>query len=185
MNALATSVAPPMPVLDIPVLETPRMLLRAPTVDDFPAEVAFYASDRSRGVGGPYPIETVWRKMCERLGQWVLRGYGLWSMQMKDTGAYAGRVGIFHPHDWPGPELGWAVMADAEGKGLAFEAAQIVRRHVYQTHGWTRLISVIDPDNARSIALAERLGCTREPDWEQPTEGMVTIWLHPQPEGQA
>ena len=168
--------------IDIPVLETERLILRAPSIDDFEAETAFYATARSQGVGGPHPVETVWQKLCERLGQWVMLGYGVWALDDKATGTYLGRVGILNPHEWPERELAWTLMAGAEGKGMAMEACLAVRDYVYRTHGWTTLMSVIMPPNTRSCALARRLGCWHEKDWEHPTHGTLNIWRHPGPE---
>ena len=56
------------------------------------------------------------------------------------------------------PELGWFVVPTAEGRGIAAEAAFRVMHWVRQTFGWDRLVNYIDPLNARSIALAMRLG---------------------------
>jgi RimJ/RimL family protein N-acetyltransferase len=46
----------------------------------------------------------------------------------------------------------------AEGKGVAAEAARAVMAWARRSFGWDRLISIIDPGNARSIALGLRLG---------------------------
>ncbi len=69
-----------------------------------------------------------------------------------------GRAGL---HPWPAwdeLELGYVLARDRWGKGLASEAA-----HAWLTWAWAHLphdhlIAVIQPDNASSIALAERLG---------------------------
>ena len=52
----------------------------------------------------------------------------------------------------------------AEGKGYAFEAAQAARAHAFDVLGWETAVSYIDPGNARSIELAERLGAVRDPE---------------------
>jgi RimJ/RimL family protein N-acetyltransferase len=43
-----------------------------------------------------------------------------------------------------------------------------VRAHAFRDLGWTTAVSYIDPDNARSIALAERLGAVRDRGARQP-----------------
>ena len=43
--------------------------------------------------------------MATFLGQWALRGYGVWACEKIDGGAFIGAVGIFHPLDWPEPEI--------------------------------------------------------------------------------
>lgn len=171
--------------IQVPGLETERLRFRAPAMSDFNAEAEFYASDRSIGVGGPYPREKAWSKLCEKIGQWVLRGYGVWALEEKATGTYVGRVGIYHPIEWPEAELAWTMMEAGEGKGYAFEAVKTARDYAYNTYGWGALISVIMNDNTRSIALAERLGCKRDGGFEHPAYGFLPIWRHPGPEALA
>jgi len=80
------------------------------------------------------------------------------------TGAWLGRTGFIFAAGWDEPELGWALAAEAEGHGIAYEATLAARTHAAQHLGLTRPISYIRPDNTRSIALAERLGATFESD---------------------
>ncbi|MEM7190448.1 MAG: GNAT family N-acetyltransferase [Pseudomonadota bacterium] len=168
--------------VDVPLLETERLRFRAPSVDDFDAEVVYGASDRSKGTGGPSPLDQVWRAQLSRIGQWVALGYGVWSLDEKSTGNYVGRVGIYHPADWPEAELAWTVMEHGEGKGFAYEAAIKARNWAYETLGWTTLISVILPDNTRSLALAERLGCRQDGTFDHVSFGTMNVWRHPGPE---
>jgi RimJ/RimL family protein N-acetyltransferase len=168
--------------LDIPLLETERLVLRAPAERDFEPEVAFYASQRSRHVGGPLPRDLVWRALAASLGHWLLRGYGYWALDDKETGAYCGRVGLWSPESWPEPEVSWSLMPEAEGRGLAREAALRVRAYAYQVLNWTTAISMIAPENTRSIALAERLGARFESEYEHPSFGWMNIYRHPSPE---
>lgn len=167
--------------LNIPRLETERLIMRAPRESDFEADVEFYASKRSHGFGGPLTREQTWRNLATVLGHWVMRGYGFWSVDDAATGAYCGHVGLWSPEGWPEPEIGWALQAAAEGKGIAFEAAQAARRHAYETLGWRTAISSIVPGNTRSIALAKRLGAVFESMYEHPTHGTMEIYRHPGP----
>ncbi|MFK7941584.1 MAG: GNAT family N-acetyltransferase [Paracoccaceae bacterium] len=168
--------------VDIPVLETERLILRGHRIEDLEEEKAFQISDRAKGIGGPHPPERGFRSLCGYIGHWVLRGYGFWALEEKATGRYLGRVGCFYPDLWLEREIGWSVTAAGEGRGIAYEAAMACRTYAYETLGWTTAISVITPDNDRSIALARRLGCTRDADWEHHEHGTLTIWRHPAPE---
>lgn len=171
--------------MSIPSIETERLTLRAPAEEDFEADVAFYASGRSVGVGGPFPPDQVWSKLAATIGHWALRGYGFWSIDEKATGRYCGRAGLYYPNGWPEPEIGWKLLAGAEGRGIAYEAALASRRYAYETLGWTTAISLIGPGNTRSIALARRLGATRDPDYDHPSFGTMKIYRHPGPEALA
>jgi RimJ/RimL family protein N-acetyltransferase len=162
----------------IPVVETPRLILRAPEAGDVGPLADFLTSERSRALGGPFPRHEVWSKLAAHAGQWLLRGYGSWMIADRATGRALGRVGVYHPEGWLEPELGWALFGEAEGKGIAFEAATAARAEARRRCGFERLISTIDAANARSLALARRLGCVFEGDWLSPY-GPLGVWRHP------
>lgn len=173
------------PEFRIPELETERLRLRLPRMDDFETFAAFRASERSNGVGGPYDRATSFHHLAGIVGQWQLRGYGRWLVADKTTDEPYGIAGIYHPEDWPEPELGWSIFAPAEGRGMAHEAARATRDFVYRTLGWDRIVSLITDGNARSIRLAERMGCTRTGVFKHHHLGKLNIWLHPKPEALA
>lgn len=143
-----------------PVLRTERLTLRGFAVADFGAFAALYASDRSKLIGGPVERRHAWRTMAMLAGEWPLRGYGMWSLELPD-GAWGGHVGFFHPDHYDEPELGWVLSEAAEGKGMALEAA-LAARAWGRANGIPRPISNIDTANERSIRLAERMGAVRE-----------------------
>ena len=172
-----------MTLIEIPTLTTERLTLRAPSPSDFEPVAAFYASERSSMVGGPRdPIEA-WRTLAGVVGHWHLRGFGRWTVV--EDGAPMGIVGLRWPEDWPEdwpePEVGWLLFEGAEGRGVAREAAEAARAYAYHRQGWRTLISLIDPINARSVALAERMGARREADFAHPTFGALGVWRHPGP----
>jgi RimJ/RimL family protein N-acetyltransferase len=73
-------------------------------------------------------------------------------------GEWLGQLGPWQPEGWPGTEVGWAFKRAAWGKGYATEAAVAAIDWAFDTLGWTDVIHSISPDNAASIALAQRLG---------------------------
>lgn len=171
--------------LEIPELETERLVMRAPSPGDFEAEAAFYHSDRSRHVGGPMPRDQAWRSFAAIIGHWVIRGFGFWAVVERETGLYCGRVGLWFPDGWPEPEIGWMVMGPAEGRGIAHEAAKRARSYAYDALGWTTVISLIADDNDRSKALAARMGAVWESAYEHPSYGPMQVYRHPGPEALA
>ncbi len=171
-----------MTSFSIPTLETERLILRAPRAEDFAAEADFFASDASRFVGGPMDSEQTWRAFATLLGHWALRGYGFWGLQEKSSGRYLGHVGLWNPHGWPEREIGWTLMSDATGQGFATEAAIAARAHAYDILGWPTAISLIDPENTASMAVAKRLGAAYESTYEHSRFGLMQIWRHPAPD---
>jgi RimJ/RimL family protein N-acetyltransferase len=47
--------------------------------------------------------------MATSLGQWALRGYGMWACEKIEGGVFVGSVGIFQPLDWPEPEIAYSL----------------------------------------------------------------------------
>lgn len=169
----------PLFALDIPVIETERLILREPRLSDMDAMVAFYAGEeRTRFIGGSIDAFQVWGRLAGQIGHWALRGYGMWMVEERATGATVGRIGLIYPETWPEPELGWHVFDGFEGRGYAYEAASAARDTAAAQFGLTGLISLIDPENTRSQALARRLGARVEREMEfmgHPCE----VWRHP------
>lgn len=167
----------------IPVLETDRLVLRAPQASDFEPVAAFFAdADRSWGFGGPQNRNEAWRWFASMIGHWSLRGFGFWMVETKAEGDLIGMVGLWEPEGWPEPELGWVMFANGEGKGYALEAAKAVRNHAYSALGFATLSSNIFPGNARSVALAERMGAVKEREYENISHGTEMVYRHPGPE---
>lgn len=150
---------------DTPVLETDRLVLRAPGRQDWNACAAFMGSDRARYVGGPLSRDQAWRSFGHLLGHWIMRGYGMFAFCRKGSDDILGITGPWFPEGWAEHEIGWSVWSpECEGRGYASEAAAAVRGYTFGTLGWDTAVSYIDSENARSIALAERLGCVPDPD---------------------
>ena len=163
-------------------LHTDRLILRPPEPADFPTFKAYFMSDRARFTGGsPDPIRA-WNRFCMTLGHRIMRGYGVHTIIERATGQPIGAAGPFFPEGWPEPEIAWQIWpASSEGKGFAHEAAIAARTHAITALGWTRPASLIAPENHRSQALAQRLGCQHERDFAHPHFGPLQIWRHPPP----
>ena len=141
-------------------LETQRLVFRLFTEKDLDPYAAMCAdAEVMRFLGGrPMNRGESWRQVATMLGHWQLRGYGMWALEERQTGIFVGRVGFIDPPGWPGFELGWALARPFWGRGLAFEAAQTALDHAFLRLGRDHVISLVHPDNTRSLRLAERLG---------------------------
>ena len=145
----------------VPTLTTTRLRLRPFREADLEAYAAMCADPEVMqfiGAGGPVDADVAWRHMALFLGAWALRGHGMWALEERASARLVGRVGFLDPPGWPGCELGWLLARSAWGQGYAFEAARAARDYGRDALGLTDLISLIRPDNLRSIALAQRLG---------------------------
>lgn len=168
--------------LSIPVLETPRLVLRGPKPGDFDPLCDFLLDhERSWGFGTEKDRPKAWRWFAMSIGHWALHGYGYFVMEWKETGQPCGLTGIWNPEGWPEPELGWLVFDGFEGRGIAFEGAVRARKWAYECLGFITLTSNILPGNERSIALAERLGAKFECAYDNVEMGQDHLYRHPSP----
>jgi len=172
-----------MIVPNAPRLETARLILRGPEPSDAEPMIAFLLDrERADGFGGYDHRGDAWRWFALNIGHWQLRGYGYFTIELKETGAPAGISGIWNPEGWPEPEIGWVVFDGFEGRGIAREAAERVRRYAYEDLGLTTLTSNIVPGNTRSVALAERMGASYERTYMNYSMGEDMLYRHPGPE---
>lgn len=147
--------------VQIPRLETRRLILRAPRAEEFEAYRALVASDRAVQMF-QLARPAAWKEFAAEMGHWPLFGYGPWHVERRADGALVGAVSLLSHDHYPETELGWHLYDGFEGHGYAFEAATAARDWAFGERGLTTLVSYIGPGNARSIALAERLGATRD-----------------------
>ena len=170
-----------MSLTNAPRLVTERLILRGPEAADFGAVAAFFADGkRSWGFGGTQNRTEAWRWFASLIGHWALRGFGFWMVQTRQ-GDLVGMVGLWEPEGWPEPELGYVMFANGEGHGFALEAALAVRDHAYGALGFTTLSSNIFPGNARSVALAERMGAWKEREYDNVSHGTEMVYRYPGP----
>lgn len=161
------------------VIETERLVLRPPRLEDFEAWAACAADpDMTTFLGGPQPRPVAWRAFMAMAGSWSLNGFAMFSVIEKASGEWMGRVGPWKPDGWPGNEIGWGLARAAEGRGYAFEAAVAATDWAFAELGWTDVIHCIDGENRRSESLAQRLGSAklRRTVLPPPSANAVNVW---------
>lgn len=168
-----------MPV-QIPVLETQRLILRGPEPEDYPNFKSTFTSYRARFMGGPLNDYETWMLYAAEIGHWHIRGFGMWMIHDKTTDKPLGMAGGWKPAKWPEAELAWIIWPETAGHGYALEATHAVRTHLYSQMGWETAVSYVDPKNLDSIRLAERLGATRDKD-AVTVDGNDHVFRHPSP----
>ena len=142
-------------------IETERLILRPTQAEDFEGWAALMADEEnSRHIGGPQPRAAAWRGFLTMAGAWAIQGYAMFSVIEKDSGRWIGRLGPWVPEGWPGTEVAWGLLRDAQGKGYATEGAAAAIDWAFDTLGWTEIIHTIAPDNTASQIVARKLGST-------------------------
>lgn len=164
-----------------PVLETARLILRAPEAGDWPAYRAYRASPRSTFDGG-FDEVLAWTHFAAFFGHWHLRGFGRFVLTLRADGRAIGHAGPFHPAGQAEPEITWTLWDPAfEGQGYACEAAAACRDHVFRDLGWPTAVSYITRGNGRSERLAARLGARPDPAAPRHRDDLG-VWRHLPPE---
>lgn len=147
-------------------IETRRLLLRLPTPDDFKDSLAMMRDETvARHIGGkPLTREESWTRFLRHVGHWQLFDFGFWIVREKRGGAFVGHVGLgdfrreMTPDFGGAPEIGWVLARSAHGKGYATEAAQAAIDWMGVHHRPTRLVCMIEPENAASLRVAAKCG---------------------------
>ncbi|MEO3803275.1 GNAT family N-acetyltransferase [Nonomuraea sp. B1E8] len=113
--------------------------------------------------------------MIDRIEQGFDRhGYGLWALEVRESGLFIGFAGLvlqtFDAPFLPAVEIGWRLARPAWGHGYATEAARRAAAYAFAEAGLDAIISMTAARNARSRAVMERLGMTRDPaeDFDHP-----------------
>ncbi|GAA4353047.1 GNAT family N-acetyltransferase [Kangiella taiwanensis] len=150
-------------VVRIPALQTERLTLRVfkrSDLEDYYEMMADPDITRYLMSGEPMSRHDAWRSIATMAGHWVLHGHGQWAIEEKESGDFVGRCGIIEPEGWPDKEVGWVLHKRAWGKGYASEAAEAALGYAFGRMKLTRMISLIQPGNDKSVAVAERVGET-------------------------
>ncbi len=157
----------------LPVLETDRLRLRAPVLEDFPVWAGILCGPAGDFLDGPYTRDEAFTEFSASMGTWLLRWHGPWTVETRAGDAIGFVLIGFEPGDRE-PELGFFFLPEAQGHGYALEAAKAARSYGFGPMGLPALVSYIDPENTRSRTLAERLGALRDGE----VDGSE-VWRHP------
>ena len=182
-------VCQPGVVPETTVLETERLVLRLLTMADLDVLATLYRDPEVRRY---FPDGTRTYEETRAELEWIIEvyygryGYGLWATVLKESGAFIGRCGLL-PWEIDGrTEVEVAYLLDKEhwGRGLATEAARGIAGHAFSTLPVDRLICLVDPENAASRRVAEKVGMTLLWDDYVDEEGPAHVYAIPRSEWQ-
>ncbi|HEY0173266.1 MAG TPA: GNAT family N-acetyltransferase [Pyrinomonadaceae bacterium] len=144
------------------VIETERLKLREVTEADAPFVLELLNDpDFVRNVAdrGVRTLEEARRYVAERFVESYRRdGFGFWLVEPKGSTAPAGICGLVKRDSLPGVDVGYAFLPPFRSKGYASESASAVMRYARETLGLRRLYAIVNPENAVSVRVLEKLG---------------------------
>ncbi|MFD2237479.1 GNAT family N-acetyltransferase [Aureimonas populi] len=152
-----------------PTIETARLRLRAPTLEDYEAYAAMWREPQVlrytlREAPGP---EQMWVRFLRNPGFWAYLGFGLFTVEERVSGRFAGQVGFFDSRREIDPsltgemEVGWTFASRAQGQGYGREATTALFAWAGERFAGRRAVAIIDPGNEVSLKVAARLGFTQ------------------------
>lgn len=151
--------------LPLTSVETTRLLLRVPELADAEALTGIFwdpevvEQKQVTLKEPPGGLDVALKNTNGMRRQWELRGYGQWCVIEKVTGQIIGCVGFYHPQrPWPGVDLGWVFHRSRWGHGFATEAATAAIGWAWAHTQIDRIVSLIAPDDRRSIRVATKIG---------------------------
>jgi RimJ/RimL family protein N-acetyltransferase len=159
----------------IPVIETPRLILRGWREADTEPWVQMNADARVT----EFFVSTYSREQSERLAaenqkRLARDGYGWWVIEVKGGPSFAGVLPLqqvpFKALFTPAREIGWRLPFESWGNGYATEAATAVLGFGFDRLGSKEIVAMTASINARSRRVMERLGMTHDPadDFDHP-----------------
>ncbi|WP_420478555.1 GNAT family N-acetyltransferase [Brevundimonas sp. FT23028] len=136
-------------------IRTPRLLLRSARPEDLAAMHAVLSDPRATEWWSTPPHADLAQTEVWLAGM-IANGDRHPDFVIERDGVVIGKVGFYAP-----PDIGYILHPDHWGLGLAGEAAQAAIDHVFTVTDLQALTADVDPDNAASIRLLERLGFVR------------------------
>lgn len=132
--------------------------MRPLTIDDLDEYLALHSDPEVIRFLGAMDRSLATARLEADERQWEERGCGLFKVTHREDGRFLGRVGLKYWPQFDETEVGWTLRRDEWGHGFATEAAAACAGWGFRVLPVPYLTSCIEPHNARSTAVAERLG---------------------------
>jgi ribosomal-protein-alanine N-acetyltransferase len=144
------------------ILETQRLALRHLSADDAEFLIkllndpAFIQNIGDRGVRTIADAHTYIQN--GPAASYTKNGFGLDLVILKDTGESIGICGLIKREALEDVDIGYAFLPSYWSKGYAVESALAVKKYAKDAIGLKRLVAIVDPVNAGSIRVLEKIG---------------------------
>ena len=142
------------------VIETERLVLRPIGLADIDEFVVLHIDPEVthfvRSLDRSQAQERL--ELAER--EWTERGHGMLAIRDRTSGRFLGRAGLRYWPQFDETEVGWMLHRDTWGHGYATEAARACIDWGFAQLTVPYLTAMIQPENVRSVRVAERLGLT-------------------------
>lgn len=156
------------------ILETQRLILREYRMEDFDALYTILSDPVTmQHYPKPYDENGTRRWLAWSLDNYRKYGFGLWAMELKETGAFIGDCGLTIQNiDGESlPEIGYHIHKDYWRRGYGSEAARAVRDWAFRNTPYDCLYSYMTASNIASQSTARAAGLTKIKEYSDPQDG--------------
>ena len=145
------------------VLMTERLLVRRWRPDDLEPLLRIYGDvEAMRWVGNGVALTP------QQAANWLevtannyrQRGYGMYTVTLRDGGSVIGFCGLVHPDDQDKPEVKYTFAREHWGHGYASEVVCALLPYAARQLGLAQIIATVAPDNAASRRVLSKAGMT-------------------------
>lgn len=148
------------------IIETARLALRPWSTDDFSEALSIYAAPAVRRWLTPdFFLQDDSASLQSKLSQWehetVIAGKaaaGHWAIQRNGDSRVVGGASLQYPLHGESLTVSWALAPWAWGRGYAAEAGEALVRWAMHEGGVIEVFAIVQPENARAAATAQRIG---------------------------
>jgi RimJ/RimL family protein N-acetyltransferase len=148
------------------VLETERLLLRQLSTQDADFilellnEPSFIRNIGDRGVRTIGDANSY--ILNGPVASYAKNGFGLYLVKLKETDVSIGMCGLIKRDTLEDVDIGYAYLPKFWSMGYGVEAAQAVKEYAKNVIGLNRVVAIVDPENAGSIRVLEKIGLNFE-----------------------
>lgn len=162
------------------ILETERLILREYTHNDFDGlREIICDGETMKYYPRPYDENGVSRWLDWCITSYRENGFGLWAMELKESGEFLGDCGISLQSidgEWL-PEIGYHVNKRYWRQGYAKEAAAAVRDWLFENTPFERAYSYMNKENVPSYSTAEAIGMTKIKEYNDGVEDLLVYCI--------
>ena len=165
---------------DMKIIETPRLILREYTSDDFDSLCAIICdSETMKYYPHPYSESDVVRWINWCVSSYRENGFGLWAMELKESGEFIGDCGIsLQKIDGEIlPEIGYHINKAHWRRGYAGEAARAVRDWLFENTSYPAAYSYMNRENTASYSTAKSIGMSKIKEYNDGEEDLLVYCI--------
>jgi RimJ/RimL family protein N-acetyltransferase len=140
------------------IIETERLRLRPIGTGDLEELLEVHAQPGVIEFMGPFAREQAIARLEVAEREWSERGHGLMAVHDRGDGRFLGRTGLKWWPQFGETEVGWVLHPGSWGQGYATEAGRACLDWGFRDFELDYVTAMIQPHNARSLAVAARLG---------------------------